>query len=156
MLEALSPVLGRVVSGVFILTVRHGDHETGMLSSWVMQAGFEPPMLTAAIRKGRFVEQWLSAGAIFNINVLAEGQTKMLRHFGAGFEPHEPAFEGLAISRTSRGVPILDEAPGYLECKPISHIDSGDHRIILAEIIGGRMSEELKPMIHIRKNGLRY
>ena len=38
----IAPVLGRIPSGIFILTIRHADQETGMLASWVMQAGFEP------------------------------------------------------------------------------------------------------------------
>ena len=35
--KELAAPLGRIASGVFILTARHGTEETGMLSSWVQQ-----------------------------------------------------------------------------------------------------------------------
>ena len=53
--ESIAPVLGRVASGIYILTIRNQDQETGMLASWVLQAGFEPPMVTVAVKKGRYV-----------------------------------------------------------------------------------------------------
>ena len=60
----LASVLGRVPSGLFILTLRHNNEETGMLTSWVMQAGFEPPMVTVALKHGRHVTDWMPEGAL--------------------------------------------------------------------------------------------
>jgi flavin reductase (DIM6/NTAB) family NADH-FMN oxidoreductase RutF len=149
-------VLGRVPSGIFILTVRHGEQETGMLASWVMQAGFEPPMVSVAVKQGRYVADWLDAGAVFALNVVADGDKQFLKHFGRGFEPGQPAFEGLAISRTERGTPILDAAVGHLECVAASHVDSGDHRIYLARVEAGHLARDERPMVHVRKSGLNY
>ncbi len=81
----LEAVLGRVPSGLFILTVRHEQQETGMLASWVMQAGFEPPMVTVAVRADRDVGRWLTANEPFILNVLRADQKKLLSHFGRGF-----------------------------------------------------------------------
>jgi flavin reductase (DIM6/NTAB) family NADH-FMN oxidoreductase RutF len=154
---AIPPVLGRIPSGIFILTARAPDGaETGMLASWVMQAGFEPPMITTVVKQGRYVADWLTAGAPFNLNLVAEGQTQMLSHFGKGFEPGEPAFTGLDLDRCPREVAILKTALGHLECTPVGHVDSGDHRVFLAKVEGGRLAAEDRPMVHIRKNGLRY
>ena len=148
--------LGRVPSGVFILTVRHEEQETGMLASWVQQAAFQPPAVTVAVRHGRYVTDWLSAGAPLVLNLVAEGGHALLKHFGHGFEPGVDAFDGLSVSRTQRGVPVLADAAGYLECRPTSHIDSGDHRIFLAEVIDGRMEEDRSPIVHVRKSGAHY
>lgn len=148
--------LGRVPSGIFILTVRHGDQETGMLASWVQQAGFEPPMVTVAVKQGRYVAQWLDEGAAFVLNLVGKGETRFLKHFGRGFEPDQPAFEGLNIARTDAGMPYLVDTAGYLACQPRQHLDSGDHRIFLAEVTAGAMLNDLEPMVHVRKSGLRY
>jgi flavin reductase (DIM6/NTAB) family NADH-FMN oxidoreductase RutF len=51
--------LGRIPSGLFILTARRGTLETGMLASWVQQCSFDPPLVMAAIRRGRILESWL-------------------------------------------------------------------------------------------------
>lgn len=159
--SALAAVLGRIPSGIFILTAREStvpqSRETGMLASWVMQAGFEPPMVTVAVGKKRYLADWLSNGEPFALNLVGHEQNSLLKHFGKGFEPGVPAFEGLEISRSPAGLPVLSGSLGYLECKPLSHVDSGDHRIMLAEVLSSELfDEETRPMVHLRKNGLHY
>ncbi|NIL97437.1 MAG: hypothetical protein GTO53_07440 [Planctomycetales bacterium] len=150
-------VLGRVPSGIFILTASHQGQETGLLASWVMQAGFDPPMISLAVRHGRYVADWLAEGAPFALNVVAEHQKPILSHFGRGFEPGAPAFEGLEVRHDARGVPILMTGTlGHVACEPRGHIDSGDHRIFLGEVTGGDLSHDLPPMLHVRKSGAHY
>ncbi|MGD9634409.1 MAG: flavin reductase family protein [Pirellulales bacterium] len=155
--KAFDPVLGRVPSGIFILTVGVGERATGMLSSWVMQAGFEPPMVSVGVKRGRYVCDWLSDGQPFVLNLVGESQHHFLKHFGKGFEPGVAAFEGLAIQHCPRGVPILSDALGHLECEPVRHVDSGDHRVFLANVVRGKLHDaDAKPMIHVRKSGSGY
>ena len=149
--------LGQIPSGVFILTVGTGARATGMVTSWVMQAGFEPPMVSVAVKLGRYVCDWLSEGQPFVLNLVGDDQKEFLKHFGKGFEPGEPAFEGIENTHCARGVPILKDAIGHLECEPAGHVDSGDHRIFLAKVVRGKMNDaEAKPMLHIRNSGSRY
>src|SRR5438874_8727460 len=75
--KARAAALGRVPSGLFVLTARHGTRETGMLASWVQQCSFDPPQVSMAVRKGRDVLDWLADGAAFVLNVLAEGQKQL-------------------------------------------------------------------------------
>jgi flavin reductase (DIM6/NTAB) family NADH-FMN oxidoreductase RutF len=150
-------VLGRLPSGIFILTIGTGSRATGMLASWVMQAGFEPPTVSVAVKQGRYVCDWLTAGEPFVLNLVGESQKEFLKHFGKGFAPDEPAFEGLQVAHCARGVPILKDAIGHMECEPTGHIDSGDHRVFLAKVVRGKMKvSEAKPMVHIRTSGARY
>ncbi len=149
--------LGRVPSGLFILTVRHQGQETGMLASWVMQAGFEPPTVTIAVKKGRYVAQWLLEKAPAVLNLVAEGQGNLLSHFGRGFKPGEDAFGELKLFRTREGVPVLEDCLGHLECRVLDHVDSPDHHVFLAEVVGGRLHQTgAKPWVHVRKSGLQY
>src|SRR5947209_8273777 len=93
----LGQALGRVPSGLFILTVSHEGRSTGMLASWVQQAGFEPPMITVAVGIQRYAGDWIASSRRFTLNQLAAGGKSFLRHFGRGFPPHAPAFEGLRL-----------------------------------------------------------
>ena len=155
--KAFDAVLGRVPSGIFILTVGSGTRATGMLSSWVMQAGFEPPMVSVAVKFGRYVCDWITDGQPFVLNLVGQSQTRLMKHFSKGFEPGVPAFGGLAITHCPRGVPILTDALGHLECEPLRHIDSGDHRIFLAKVVRGKLrSPDAKPMVHVRASGAKY
>jgi len=154
--QDFAAALGRVPSGIFILTVAHDGQETGMLVSWVVQAGFEPPMVSVAVKSERYVCQWLTNKASFVLNIVPSEGKALLGHFGRGFEPGEPAFEGLEIIRTANDLPVLTTALGHLECEPGEFIDSGDHRIFLCKIVGGRLASQQQPMVHIRRNGLQY
>src|SRR4051812_37836938 len=100
--SSLAAALGRIPSGLFILTARHGNSETGMLASWVQQCSFDPPQVSVAVKKGRDVLDWLVDGASFVLNVLPEGAKSLIGHFGKGFELGQPAFDGLKVQRESR------------------------------------------------------
>lgn len=155
--KTFDTVLGRVPSGIYVLTVGTGARATGTLSSWVMQAGFEPPMVSVAVKLGRYVCDWLTAGQPFVLNLVGQSQQKLMKHFARGFEPGTPAFKGLDITHCARGVPILKDALGHLECEPVRHIDSGDHRIFLANVVRGRLAHaDTQPIVHIRKSGAKY
>ncbi len=155
-LERIAPILGRVPSGIFILTVKNGEQETGMLASWVQQAGFEPPMLTLAVKKGRYVADWLQRGLPFALNLVGAGHGGLVKHFAKGFDPGAPAFEGLEIDRNEAGVPLLHGTVGWLECEPAGSLESGDHHVFLARVADGQFRENDKPMIHIRRDGMKY
>lgn len=143
-------------SGLFVLTARRGAAETGVLVSWVQQCSFRPPLLTLCIGKERFVLEWLTEGAAFTLNILDESQTDMIAHFGKGFGPGEDAFAGLEVERSETAAPVLQEVLGYLHCRVVGSITPGDHAVLIAEVIGGRVVGEGHPMIHVRKSGAHY
>jgi flavin reductase (DIM6/NTAB) family NADH-FMN oxidoreductase RutF len=156
-LEGLAAALGRVPSGLYILTTRHGNRETGMLVSWVQQCSFEPPQLTVAVRLGRDVLAWLIDGAAFTLNLLAEGQSNLISHFGKGFALDQPAFTGLKVERVDGKPPVLLDALGHLECRVVTRLLCGDHEVMVGAVVGGRLHQaESKPWVHVRKSGLRY
>jgi flavin reductase (DIM6/NTAB) family NADH-FMN oxidoreductase RutF len=148
--------LGRVPSGLFVLTARNGEAETGMLASWVQQCSFNPPQISVALRADRPISAWLTRGAGFAINILDDTQTDMIGHFGRGFELDEPAFNGLEITRLPSGPVVLDEALAYLECQVVARHPGGDHDLLIARVLGGRMLGEGHPMVHVRKSGTHY
>uniref|UniRef100_A0A7C2P3S9 Flavin reductase n=1 Tax=Schlesneria paludicola TaxID=360056 RepID=A0A7C2P3S9_9PLAN len=158
--DTIGAVLGRTPSGLFVLTSRSADgRETGLLASWVQQASFEPPMITVAVNRKRFLHDWLAKAPLVALNLIGEGQKQFLKHFGAGFEPGAPAFEGLHIRRGETGVPILAEALGYLEGRICGQMETGDHVVYAVEILAageGPGFAEAAPWVHVRKNGFNY
>jgi flavin reductase (DIM6/NTAB) family NADH-FMN oxidoreductase RutF len=151
----LAAALGRIPSGLYVLTARHGDAETGMLVSFVQQCAFEPPHVSLALKPDRPVAAWLTPGSVFTLNVLDDTQTDMLVHFGRGFALGDPAFTNLEVERNESGV-VLSEALACLECRVVSRHPAGDHEVFLAQVVGGRLLNEGQPMVHIRKSGLHY
>jgi flavin reductase (DIM6/NTAB) family NADH-FMN oxidoreductase RutF len=154
--QALLAALGRIPSGLFILTVGHGEQATGMLASWVQQCSFEPPQITLAVKPGRYAADLLQADAAFVIHVLPAGQTDLLKHFGKGFGAGEPAFAGLDVYPTADGVPVLRAALAHLDCRVVKRLSAGDHDLVIGRVVGGRPHGDGQPAVHIRKSGGHY
>lgn len=153
----LAAALGKIPSGLFILTAAHDGAATGMLASWVMQAGFEPPMVTVAVNKKRYLCDWLAAESTrFALHVVPQGDTTLLKHFGRGFEPDADAFAGLDVAGEFGSAPLLPQADARLHCEVRGSLDAGDHRLFLAEVVAGDASSDGAPAVHLRKNGLNY
>ncbi len=153
----LGQALGRIPSGLYILTVAFEGRATGMLASWVQQAGFEPPMLTVAIAKHRYVGDWVINSGRFTLNQLPSGSKALIRHFGRGFEPEAAAFEGLRLLDVPSSAPVLSGAVAYLDAEVAGELASGDHRIVMARVVGGDVLDAgAEPIVHVRHNGFHY
>jgi flavin reductase (DIM6/NTAB) family NADH-FMN oxidoreductase RutF len=154
--QPLAAALGRIPSGLFVVTFRHDQDETGMLASWIQQCSFEPPQVSVAVRSDRDVLAWLQPDAPFTVNILDESQTDMLVHFGRGFALGVPAFEGLDLERPDGAPPVLSDSLAYLECRVRQRCNVGDHELVIGHVVAGRLLSEGKPMVHVRKSGLHY
>ena len=155
-LSDVASALGRIPSGLFVLTARDGPRETGLLVSWVQQCGFDPPQVTLCVRQGRDVLAWLGEGSAFTVNVVGESQKRFLSHFGKGFSLDEDAFAGLSVERADGEAPILSDALAHLRCRVRRRVDVGDHELLIGVVVGGRVQHAGEPYLHVRKNGLKY
>ncbi|MBM4067466.1 MAG: flavin reductase [Planctomycetes bacterium] len=154
--KQLYAALGRVPSGLFVLTIARSDVETGMLASWVQQCSFEPPLLSVAIQRGRDISALLTAGAVFTLNILDDSQTDMIAHFGKGPAKGEPIFNGLEVLRGEGSGPVLNEALGFVNCVVTGKFPAGDHDLVIAQVIAGRLLNDGQPMVHVRKSASHY
>jgi flavin reductase (DIM6/NTAB) family NADH-FMN oxidoreductase RutF len=155
--RSLGHAIGKIPSGLFVVTAGRGRSETAMLASWVQQCSFEPPMLSMALGHGRPFAELLKVGEPFTVNVLAEGQKHLLAHFGKGFEAGEPAFERIAIERADGFPPLLTDALAHLACRVVHRLrPGGDHDLMIGQVIAGRVHHDGRPTVHVRKSGLHY
>jgi flavin reductase (DIM6/NTAB) family NADH-FMN oxidoreductase RutF len=153
----LGAALGRLPSGLFILTTARAGRDTGLLVSWVQQAGFEPPCVTVALRNDRFIADWVAQSGRFTLNQLAHGQKALIRHFARGFDPEQDAFGGIATRRSEVGGLVLAGALAFLDAEVIDGASSGDHRIVVGRVVGGAvMHPEGEPSVHLRRTGFHY
>ena len=155
--STVGQALGRIPSGLFILTVTHNGRSTGMLASWVMQAGFDPPMVTVAVALPRYVGDWISAAGGFTLNQIPAGGKALIRHFSRGFAADVPAFVGLRLRDECAAGPVLADAVAYLDAEVAGVLAGGDHRIVLGRVVAGAVfSADAEPMVHLRQNGMHY
>lgn len=155
--EKLGKALGRIVSGIAIVTAKHQGQRSALLGSWFQQVSFDPPTISIAVNKERPILGIIQEEKHFCINILSQDQKQYLGHFGRGFKPGEDPFDQIEIKEGKFGSPILTEALSYLECEVKQSLDLNDHVLIVAEVKEGDLQDlDSEPMVHIRKNGFNY
>jgi flavin reductase (DIM6/NTAB) family NADH-FMN oxidoreductase RutF len=127
-----------------------------MLASWVQQCSFDPPQISLAVKPGRYAADLLTSGAAFAVNIVGNGQPDLVKHFGKGFGPAEPAFTGLDVYHTADGVPVLRAALAHLDCRVAVRTGAGDHDLVIGRVVAGRLHGDGQPAVHIRKSGAHY
>jgi flavin reductase (DIM6/NTAB) family NADH-FMN oxidoreductase RutF len=153
--DRIGAALSRIPSGCSILTCAHDDRATGVLVSWVQQAGFSPPMITLCLKPGRFAEELINASKRFLLNVIGEDPKPMFKHFGRGFGPEEPAFIGIDTISTPFGM-RLSGCIAHLACEVEHALLLGDHKLFAARVVSAEALPSAKPYLHLRNNGLSY
>ncbi len=154
---AVGEAIGKIVSGVSILTAGEGDAGTGVLVSWVQQVSFDPPMVMVAVKKGRPIEKLIEASGKFAVSVLAEDDNDLMRHFSRGYEPGQDAFDGVATTVRATGTPVLGDALAFMDCELSTTCQAGDHNLYIGQVVDGAMLGSAgRPMVHIRKTGFSY
>ncbi len=149
----LEKALGRISSGLYIITAQKGDVTSAMLASWVTQASFEPLGLTIAVAKDRAIESLMQVGDRFVLNVLEEGNhLHLMKHFLKRFPPGADRFAGIKTQEAENGSPILTDALAYLECEVSTRMEASDHWIVYSTVQNGRVSKpDALTAVHHRK-----
>jgi flavin reductase (DIM6/NTAB) family NADH-FMN oxidoreductase RutF len=137
---------------------RSEDRDHVMLASWVMQAGFEPAMVSVAVAPSREFLTAARGGLPFVINVLAENQRSLLSRFGKPVADGQDPFLDLSVHRTADGVAVIDGVASWLTCRMVAEsvVDAADHVVVVARVEAASGTAAIEPLVHIRKNGLRY
>ncbi|MGG6237266.1 diflavin flavoprotein [Nodosilinea sp. AN01ver1] len=154
----LEKALGRISSGLYIITAQKGELSSAMLASWVAQASFQPLGFTVAVAKDRAIESLMQVGDTFVLNILEEGKhLGLMKHFLKRFAPGADRFAGVRTRPATNGSPLLADALAYLECEVTSRMEVSDHWIVYCTVQDGKVSDpEGQTAIHHRKVGNYY
>jgi flavin reductase (DIM6/NTAB) family NADH-FMN oxidoreductase RutF len=126
-------VLGRLPTGVVIVTGGTPEEPRGLVCGSFMSVSIEPPLVAVCPAKTSASWAAIAAGGTFCANVLADGQQDLAQRFattgsdkfaGVGWEP-APATGG----------PILDEVAAWIDCRVYKQIEAGDHWLVLGEVL---------------------
>ena len=154
----MEKALGRISSGLYIITAKKSEVTGAMLASWVSQASFQPLGFTVAVAKDRAIESLMQVGDSFVLNILEEGNyAALMKHFLKRFPPGGDRFAGIRTRPAENGSPILADALAYLECTVTSRMEVSDHWIVYCTVQEGKVSNpDGMTAVHHRKVGTYY
>jgi flavin reductase (DIM6/NTAB) family NADH-FMN oxidoreductase RutF len=153
--ENIGKALGKIVSGLYIVTSQKDNEKTGFTASFVIQTSFEPPIIIVAIKKGRKSFDFINESKVFTVNVMSKNEMKLIGKFANPNIKQEELFNDVDFKEINN-MPIISTAVSYLSCKVINTVDSGDHIIVIGEVFDGELLNDNEPAYHVRKNGFNY
>ena len=137
----------RLTQGVYVVGVAHGKARNAFTAAWVMQVSFDPLLLALSINPHHSSYRLLKEGRAFSVNVLKKGQLDLAERYGRPARDDKLAGTKWATGRL--GPPLLHEALAWFECQVLSEYPAGDHVLVLAKVIGGKLLDsEAEPMYY--------
>jgi flavorubredoxin/flavin reductase (DIM6/NTAB) family NADH-FMN oxidoreductase RutF len=132
--------VGRIIGSLCVLSTTRGDSHSGILTSLVSQATFNPPGLMIAIAQEQNTDAIIHPGDQFVLNILKEGRN-LRRHFSARNTPGDNPFAQLDTKSANNGCLILTDALSYLECTVQQRLEAGEGWLIYATVDRGEVME---------------
>lgn len=144
--DVFRDVIGHFMTGVTVITAADGGKDYGMSVSAVASVSLDPPMLLACLNERSPTQAAVARSSAFCVNVLAEGQDELARHFA---RPSSEKFASLDVRRCRTGAPLLADALAWLECRVDHSVRGGTHRVFMARVIHAE-SREGTPLAYFR------
>jgi flavin reductase (DIM6/NTAB) family NADH-FMN oxidoreductase RutF len=128
----LRNVMGHFATGVTVITTKDtAGKPFGLTANAFTSLSLDPPLVLICVDKMVDCYACFEDTKVFVVNFLSEDQEHLSRRFATkGIEK----FEGVAVRQGELGVPHLEGAMGYIECKLINGYDGGDHTIYVGEV----------------------
>ncbi len=152
---AKKSVLRMFSYGLFAVTAKHGEEVSAMTVNWITQASFEPPMLALAVEQDSHSRKVIEASGAFAVNVYETGQRDLAGQLGKTQGKHPAKFNEVPHRAAPSGLPLLEAALGWVECRVVSSVPSGDHIVFIAEVVEAGVNREGTPLT-LKETGFRY
>ena len=154
---ATQTVLRHVTYGLYALTVKREGDEHGITVNWVSQASFEPPMVVVAVESTSRMIEMIRDAHHFAVSVFHEGQRDVADKLGRGPAGASPKLKGIKTKPGPiSGAPVLAEALGWVECRVVATLPSGDHTLVLGEVVEAGVEQEGARPLTLQDSGLKY
>jgi len=161
--EHIQAVMHEMPYGLYIIGSKEPEDSkvNGMMADWVMQVSFSPRLIALSFEKNSHTLGNVRADPHFTVNLLSQDRESMelARPFaqpysGAKVEGRSDAeaqkvhykLDGLPYALSHLGCPVLKGAMAWLQCEAEQFLDIGDHVIVIARVLDGRVEREAEPM----------
>jgi flavin reductase (DIM6/NTAB) family NADH-FMN oxidoreductase RutF len=136
--------------GVYVVTSKAGDRVNGLTVAWASQVSLKPPMVAVAVDKRWYSHELLSIGEHFTVNVLADDQVPLGKHFGSSSGRTTDKLEGVEWEPGANGLPKLAGCRAWIECRKIDAVSTGDHTLFIGEVVASERNEAKTEQVYDR------
>ena len=142
----LAEALAALTTGIYVLTVRAGEVQHGMSSSWATQVSGAPVLVMAAVDRQHFTHQMILDSGAFALNIVG-AQSKHLEDYFYSAQSRRPDnLAAFALDTGVTGTPLLRDALASLDCRVVSTHTAGDHTLFVGEVVEARLRTTDRPL----------
>jgi flavin reductase (DIM6/NTAB) family NADH-FMN oxidoreductase RutF len=146
--KSLRAIFDRVDREVWIVTAAHNHNRGGMVATFVNQASIVPdmPRVMAGVAKTHETCALIEGSAAFALHLVDESQIDLVWRFGLQSSRDVDKFANLKYETAVTGSPVLGHAVAWLDCRVEGRFDIGDRIVFLAEVVGGKLLRDERPL----------
>ncbi len=152
-------VLWTMPSGLYVVGSRAGERRNAMTLNWATQVSSNPKLLAISVEKDALTHELVAGGRAFTLCVMDREDRAVVRKFTKPVEVDAAAstLNGFAFHDGSTGVPILDMAVAWVECRLHQQLDLGDHTLFIGEVVdAGFQKDETTPVLRMEDTRMNY
>jgi flavin reductase (DIM6/NTAB) family NADH-FMN oxidoreductase RutF len=121
-------------SGLAVLSIDHDGERLGLTVGSLISLSLDPPLVGVAVNRQAAMHELLRAAGGFGLSLLAADQPAVAQHFARGVPPIA-LWHGIASHDGETGVPLIDDALGWIECRLSAEHRTGDHTFFVGEVV---------------------
>lgn len=144
---ALRRVCGTFLTGVTVVTTRSAAGPLGVTVNSFTSVSLEPPRVLFCLASRSRLRPALAQSGVFAVNVLAEDQSQVCRAFASR---DGDRFAGVLHASGVTGAPVLVGALATLECAVSQVVLSGDHVVVLGDVVRADVLRDALPLTFYR------
>jgi flavin reductase (DIM6/NTAB) family NADH-FMN oxidoreductase RutF len=135
----INGVLGLIDREIWIITAA-GGRRGGLTATAVSVASLDPkrPMLLVGITPNHYTAELIGASKAFGAHLLRPDQAAVAWKFADGSGRDRDKLAGFVTNTSERGVPILADCLGWLECQCFDRFTADDRIFFWADLIAGQ------------------
>ncbi|MCC7490831.1 MAG: flavin reductase family protein [Fimbriimonadaceae bacterium] len=145
--KARKAALRLVPYGLYAVTCGQGDQANGFTASWLTQCSFDPPLLVLGVQPHTTSYQLIKEGGCFVVNFVDPEQAALLQMLLKPVARVGNKLAGQEIVTGQTGVPILQQAVAWLECRVVAESQPGDHALFVAEVVEAGRPSDRRPLV---------
>ena len=145
--ESLRDTLARLPAGVVLLSTRGGDGFRGLTVTSFTSVSLAPPLVLVCLDRLAATRDAVLEHGAFTASLLSRGQQFFADRFSGQAPAADPAWREVPHRLGENGLPIVDGAVAWIECRVHSRQEAGDHDIVVGAVTAvGRGGGE--PLVH--------